>query len=326
MRNYPSSYVIVLLVAALVAPLSGCGSDALANGTQPFDRDGANQGAEPDSGGDSQNDPNADPDDDSSSDEALSVNDAGVDDENQPPVRKAKCVQKESQVIVIGDSYISWPSHTFPEDIQRESGQKWRMEAIGGMSMATGGLGSPLGEYIPNQFDRAIQADPDAHTVLMDGGGNDVLVGWLADASIEQCKDTGSSKLPQCQKVVTDAIAAAEKLMDRAIAAGIRDVVYFFYPHIPEGRAIGGPHPNEMLDFALPQVKTFCDTREGVTSGALRCHFIDMVPVFEGHSPAWFNGDIHPNSDGSKAMAKEVWQKMKDWCVGQTEDSGCCEP
>ncbi|MFT3923815.1 MAG: hypothetical protein QM778_14880 [Myxococcales bacterium] len=110
------------------------------------------------------------------------------------------------------------------------------------------------------------------------------------------------------------------------IAAGIRDVVYFFYPHIPEGRPIGGPHPNEMLEFALPQVKDFCDGREDATGGALRCHFIDMVPVFEGHDPDWFNTDIHPISEGSQAMAKEVWKRMSEWCVGQREGSGCCEP
>jgi hypothetical protein len=235
-------------------------------------------------------------------------------------------MKKDSQLIVIGDSFINWISHTFPDDIVKESGQKWRMQAIGGMSMATGGAGYPFGIFIPNQFDDAIKADPDAHTVLMDGGGNDVLVGTIQDGEIEKCKETGSSKLPVCHMVVDRALAAAEQLMVRAVDAGIRDVVYFFYPHIPDGRDIGGPHPNEMLDYALPRVKDFCDTRIEASGGALRCTFIDMIPVFEGHNPEWFNGDIHPNSDGSKAMAKEVWSVMKAKCIGQKEDSGCCDP
>jgi hypothetical protein len=242
------------------------------------------------------------------------------------PSLKPKCVQKDSQVIVIGDSYINWPSHTFPQDMANESGQNWRMEAIGGMSMATGGVGGPLGEYIPNQFDDAIASDPDAHTVLMDGGGNDVLVGWTANPDIEQCKDTGSSQLAVCQKVVSDAIAAADKLLNRMAAAGIRDVVYFFYPHIPEGRSIGGPHPNEILDYALPMVRDFCNGAADRTDGKLRCHFIDMIPVFEGHNPEWFNSDIHENSDGSKAMAKKVWEVMTDACVAQKAGTvTCCE-
>jgi hypothetical protein len=51
-----------------------------------------------------------------------------------------------------------------------------------------------------------------------------------------------------------------------------------------------------------------------------------MVPVFEGHNPEWFNEDIHPNPDGSKAMAKAIWEKMTELCIGQKESSGCCEP
>ncbi len=262
-------------------------------------------------------------DGDGSQGDAATPPDAG---EPEDPGPKPKCVQKDSQVIVIGDSYINWLSHTFTQDIVDVSGQNWRMQAIGGMSMATGGAGYPLGIFIPNQFDDAIAADPDAHTVLMDGGGNDVLVGWIANAEIEKCKDTGSSQLPVCQKVVTDALAAADALMGRMLTAGIRDVVYFFYPHIPEGRPIGGPHPNEMLDYALPQIRDFCDGIKGKTDGALRCHFIDMVPVFENHNPEWFNEDIHPNSEGSKAMAKVIWERMSAACIGQKVGASCCEP
>lgn len=315
---FQSSWYVSLL-ALLAAGLTGCGAEALAERAshRPLNSDG---GANADGGiGDGGNSTDGD-DGDLGGD---AERDGGTE---EPQQLRPKCVQKDSQVIVIGDSYISWPSHTFPQDIEKASGQKWRIEAVGGMSMATGGIGGPLGEYIPNQFDRAIEADADAHTVLMDGGGNDVLVGWLSDLAIESCKETGSSMLPRCQQVVTDAIAAAGKLIDRMAAAGIRDVVYFFYPHVPEGRPIGGAHPNEILDFALPQIEAFCDSREQATDGALRCHFIDMVPVFEGHDPDWFNTDIHPNSDGSKAMAEEVWAKMRTWCVGQKEDSGCCEP
>jgi lysophospholipase L1-like esterase len=50
-----------------------------------------------------------------------------------------------------------------------------------------------------------------------------------------------------------------------------------------------------------------------------------MRPVFAGHDPDWFNSDIHPNSDGSKAMAKQVWDVMTAACVGQKAGASCCE-
>ena len=232
---------------------------------------------------------------------------------------KPKCVKKDSQVIVIGDSYINWVSHTFPQDIVRESGQMWRMEAVGGYAMATGGTG-----LIPASFDESIRRDPDAHTVLMDGGGNDVLIG----DSMRLCRDDKAPTVPFCQKLLDDALAAADKLLDRAAAAGIRDVVYFFYPHVPKNTLLGGPDPNHMLDYSLPKVRDLCEQAEERTDGKLRCYFVDMVPVFAGkpESEWFFPGDIHPTSVGSQAMAKAVWSNMKEHCVAQKAESGCCEP
>jgi len=103
-------------------------------------------------------------------------------------------------------------------------------------------------------------------------------------------------------------------------------VVYFYYPHVPTGTLLGGDNPNAILDKALPQVKAFCEGVEAKTSGKTRCHFLDLVPVFEGHTDWFVAGDIHENSSGSAAMAKAVWGLMKDKCLGQPESSGCCEP
>jgi hypothetical protein len=262
--------------------------------------------------------------------EGTSKLDAGKSDAgpDEPPFSgdklKPKCMKKDSDLLVVGDSYINWPAtHTFPQDmIEASGGQVWRMEAVGGFSMATGGLGS-----IPATFEAAIAADPSSHSVLMSGGGNDILVAGLADA-FGQCKTDASPTVPHCQKIVADAIAAADGMMERAVTANIRDVIYFFYPHVPNGTALGGPNPNAILDYALPKVRDFCNGVEKKSAGKVRCHFVDLVPVFEGKSEAeyFFPGDIHPTSKGSKLMAEAVWTKMKEVCVGQKEASGCCEP
>lgn len=282
----------------------------------PYDASSAEAGAQVDAGlADAQADGDA------------KVGDAGSD---AGPALKPKCVKKDSQVLIIGDSFINWISHSFPEQIQTATGQNWRMLAVGATSMGSGGVGR-----IPDQFDQAMKADPDAHTIVMDGGGNDVLV---ADATLDlfgECRDTGAAMKPNCQKIVKIAIDAASAMLDRATTAGIRDVVYFFYPEIPEGRLIGGPHPLEILRYALPMVKDFCDGVEGRTKGKTRCHFIDMIPVFKGHTPGvggvvagstedWYNEDIHPNSKGSQAEVDAVWKLMKERCIGQKNQS-CCE-
>jgi hypothetical protein len=128
-----------------------------------------------------------------------------------------------------------------------------------------------------------------------------------------------------CQDVIANAMRVASELMDTAAAAGVRDVVYLFYPHIPGG-GFGGMNPNAILDYSLPMARDLCLTAERRTEGKMRCHFVDLVPVFEGH-PDWFADDgIHENSLGSAAMAQEVMKVLDDKCIAKPESSGCCEP
>jgi len=231
------------------------------------------------------------------------------------------CVTKGSQVILMGDSYINWLSHTFPADLNTVSGQTFRNYAIGGYSMGSGGLG-----LIPTEWPTAVNADADIKVIVLDGGGNDVLIpDTLQFPQGGNCKnDLNSPNISDCQKIVQKAIDTAVSLMDDVAAAGVTDVIYFFYPHVPEGTAVGGLHPNAILDYALPRVKAACDSAESVSGGRLRCHFLDLIPVFNGH-PDWFVvGDIHPNTLGSMGMAQAVWQKMQSVCVGQTSANSCC--
>ena len=83
-------------------------------------------------------------------------------------------------------------------------------------------------------------------------------------------------------------------------------------------------------------VRSFCDGAEERTRGKVRCHFIDMIPLYMGHIPGvgglmagapadWFNEDIHPNAKGSQAFVDKVWEVMSAKCIGQ-KDKDCCEP
>lgn len=235
---------------------------------------------------------------------------------------KPKCKTKASQVVLIGDSYINYTAHTFPADMAREAGETWRMYAVPGTAMGSGGIAG----LIPPQLDQALAADDDILVAVMDGGGNDILIPALTWPGGAQCKEsTTSPSMKVCQDIVKTAMDAAEKLLMKAADAGIRDTVYFFYPHIPGG-ALGGANPNVILDYSLPKAKAFCDDAVNKTGGKLRCHFIDFVPIFDGH-PEWMADDgVHENALGSAQMAKTIWQTMKDECLGQPASSGCCEP
>ena len=227
------------------------------------------------------------------------------------------------QVIIIGDSYTNWVSHTLPADLAAKAGQTWRLYGVGGASMATGGVST----LIPDQFANALTDDPNIKAVVMDGGGNDILVPDLKWVNGGNCKnDPNSPNVQVCKNIVQAAVDRAYVLMDDMVLAGVKDVVYFFYPHVPNNTTLGGTAPNAILDYAFPIVRDVCEGTESRTNGALRCYFIDMIPVFNGHSDYFTSGDIHPSPAGSAAMATEIWNTMVTHCVAQPASSGCCTP
>jgi len=223
-----------------------------------------------------------------------------------------------SQVISMGDSYMNWTTHTFPTDLNAAAGVTFRPTyAVGGFSMGSGGIG-----LIPPLFDTAVLADPDIIAIVLDGGGNDLLLPALGRPD---CKNLANADTNAgCQAIVTDALTAAKALTQKVAAAGVHDVIYFFYPHVPAPTALGGSYPNVMLDYALPRVKAFCDGVATDTQGKLRCWFVDTIPLFQGHSEYFAAADIHENSQGSKVIAKAVVDVMKQNCIAQPASSGCC--
>ena len=263
--------------------------------------------------------------------------DAGTDanggDSGDPsdasPVRyKPPCLKDPNQLIMYGDSYVNWITHTFPADMNTAASLTIADFAIGGTSMGSGGIG-----LIPPQFDTALQTHPIIQAVIMDGGGNDVLV---PDTTMfpngAECKANGaqSPSIPDCQNIVQTALDAGNKLFLHMADSGVKDAMFFFYPKVPTGTWLAAD-PNGMLAYALPKIKAECDGAYDTSVKAnsakpIRCHFIDMVPVFDGHPEYFATNDLHPNPTGSKAMAAAVWSKMTQDCVAQPVSSGCCDP
>jgi len=246
---------------------------------------------------------------------------AGEGDATSNAVRPP-CLAKSSQLVAVGDSYLNWITHNFPDDFTQAFGD-YRMYAVGGASMGSGGISG----FIPDQLTMAISDDPDIIAAVMTGGGNDILIAdTVMYPESDTCKDrTDAASMKVCQDVIANAMDTASALMDTAADAGIEDVVYIYYPHIPGG-GFGGMNPNVILEYSLPLARDLCVEAETRTMGKLRCHFLDLQPVFEGH-PDWFADDgIHENGLGSAAMAKEVVKVLEDNCIAQPEASGCCSP
>jgi lysophospholipase L1-like esterase len=315
----------LLCGATLLLAGAGCGSDEAPVPQPPFDNShGGATGSDagPEAGGfpgDGDGDAIGDGDGDVVSDGGITA-DGGSDD-----IDPELCHLKGSQVVVLGDSYIALdPSyilldtHPFTRNLEalaREAGalaqgDKYRSHALSGSSMA-------YWPYIPQQLDDALAADPDVKLVIMDGGGNDVLVNNRRCLEFSSMEELAAD--PGCNAAIDNAIAAGQKMFDKGVAAGIRAVIYFFYPHLPglaNGGIGGGTNPNLILDYAYPKVRAFCESQT-----AARCYFVDMRPAFDKDGdglpdPGMINIDgIHPTAESSKILAAEVWKVMQDRCL-----------
>jgi hypothetical protein len=213
---------------------------------------------------------------------------------------KMPCLTKGNDLLLVGDSYIDTPVYLTPVlesdatmDMQLPAGQHYNMQAVAGTQ-------SP---QIKQQWDSNKSSMP--KFVVMDGGGNDVLIGNPT------CLSAPATD-PTCDMVADTANATIHGMWVDMKASGVKGVVYFFYPHIP--LASGGT-----VDYSLPKAKASCDAMNDAT---FKCVFVDTQPVLDNH-PEYYGDGIHPSlSGGPQALAGVVWKAMKDKCIGQA--SGCC--
>jgi hypothetical protein len=225
---------------------------------------------------------------------------------------KHACLKAPKDLVVIGDSYVNYAvAHTelnvmVANDAVKDGalmrGQVYPDYAVPGTTLAA----PPAG--IQDQWPQAHAANKDIKFVVMDGGGNDVLINNM------QCKYDGAAKDPTCQMVVGMSLAAGKKMMTDMKTAGVSEVVYFFYPHPPTGGW-------EIDDYTIPMLQ---DTCKSLSDDKFQCRIVDTVPIFANHDD-WYAGDgIHANDLGEQAIADAVWKQLKDDCAAQPASSGCC--
>lgn len=248
------------------------------------------------------------------------------------PVTEDVCRVLGNEVAVLGDSYIdlSGDFTTLLQQHARRAGALGANDtyidvALSGASMAPPKTGEPLVPTIPTQFPDAVaeakrRGSKGIKVVIMTGGGNDVLINERS--CLEKDSVADAAKDPVCSGTVDAVLSEAQKLFDEAVEEGVKATVYFFYPHLPAlsplGPLLKGGKPNNMLDYALPRAREFCEKQTKAP-----CYFVDMVPAFDDprnpgqpRSGLISVDGIHPTLEGSRILAAEVWKVMQAKCVG----------
>jgi hypothetical protein len=255
------------------------------------------------------------------------------------------------QVVLLGDSYLDpvWANTAL--DIYADAQDAGALAAnttyrhyyIGGASI---GWGNPDTQfYIPYQYDPMAKnnwteqndlwemedaaAPGGIKVVILDGGGNDVLIGNTS------CETTAPPGNTSCATTVQNAIDKAQSTMQEMVSDGVESIVYFFYPHLDtDGGGIlltPAPAVNETLDYAYPLAEHVCCgtsftstssnyycTGQPVPGSSTKCVFVDTRPAFEGHIADYIKSDnVHPTPAGAQVIANLVWNAMKANCIAQ---------
>ena len=203
----------------------------------------------------------------------------------------ATTIPTEYRSVIIGDSMF-WSGMPFfggePSPLSKWL-ETWAQHPIENHALVGASLEDGWIKSIRAQFQDLVFSPP-ITTLIMDGGGNDVISHRKACEAMTQ----------ECTQTIDTAITIAKDIWSQAAQKNIRHVLYLGFYDIPGLDAAA--------DLANPLMQQAC------ASAPLDCHFID--PRYRNdteHShglkiPEMLGPDnLHPTQEGYKVLAELIW-------------------
>lgn len=184
-----------------------------------------------------------------------------------------------TDVIAIGDSWMNLGVTGIQQSLVRLSMQPYRTYGVAGTRL--------LDEVIPRQYATAKRANPDIKTVVMTGGGNDIL---LTGAGVDRMT-AGPATMMQIDMVADRLV----ELWAEMGTDGVKDVVYIEYSR--------GGGSEAAINYATEKIKPLCEA-----ATPTRCHWVDSDDfLMKMLGP----DGIHPTGDGCNKIATGVIALME---------------
>jgi lysophospholipase L1-like esterase len=198
-----------------------------------------------------------------------------------------------NDVVTIGDS---WMSNTLQltgtgggiaPSLRSVSGQRYRNYAVQGVMLLDASL---FGPAIPTQWDEAVRDSRDIKTVLMTGGGNDII----QNASLERdCSQGGQ----ECEAVLEEIGQTLAALWKKMSEAGVRDII-----HIAYAESAGDGLKNAAQNAA--RLQQLCDD----VAPPARCHIFATDDLVKGDL---VRDGIHPTRAANDRIATALYAFME---------------
>ncbi|MBL4795523.1 MAG: SGNH/GDSL hydrolase family protein [Pseudomonadales bacterium] len=194
-------------------------------------------------------------------------------------------------VAMLGDSIFAL-SGKETDALEILSGETYRTYYISGAQMI-GGFVKPIQEQY---YDAAEEGY--IRTLILDGGGNDVLIG----ANKECSAPYGDELSAECYAVMDKVLEKTEEMAMVAAEAGVENFVYQAYYYVKY------PSLWQVTDVFLARAIELA-TRLDIENPDMKFVFVDPRDAFFDQSYIGLDG-IHPNAAGSQVLANLLWEAM----------------
>ena len=201
-----------------------------------------------------------------------------------------------NDVITLGDSIFDL-NGVIQETLEGYAGETFRDYTRSGAEIS-GGLLAPS---VISQYNTAKSTNPNINTILMDGGGNDILIpATLFDPYGCRTRWWRRNISNACVNLIIDQYIVQVNLLNQINADGVDDVVWLGYYELPRGNS----NLTKALNLGDDLLGYGCE----VSSNA-NCSFVDP----RGTVPASqvLSDDIHPTVAGSVNLANQIWPVLQ---------------
>ncbi|MGR6872354.1 SGNH/GDSL hydrolase family protein [Pseudomonas sp. HK3] len=200
-----------------------------------------------------------------------------------------------NEVITLGDSIFDLSG-----DIQRiledKAGQTFRDYTLSGAELS-GGI---IANSVERQYSDAKSTDGNIETIVMNGGGNDILIpAIILDPYGCRTHWWRWSISRNCKNLINDQYVNLVNLLNQMNSDGVDNIIYLGYYELPRG--------NSNLTSALNLGDDKLD--QACRNTTANCTFLDprgMVPARDV-----LGDNIHPTANASLTLSNLIWPELQ---------------
>jgi lysophospholipase L1-like esterase len=204
------------------------------------------------------------------------------------------------QVVFIGDSIFAL-SGELQDNLENYAGETFRRYTLSGAEL----FGGVIATSIDSQYNEALADNANIDTIVMDGGGNDILLPAIF-FDPNNCKTQWwqwGRLSRRCKNFIDDIYVDGVNLLNRMHANGTDNVIYLGY-YYTKNALLLLDSLEEAVDYGDMRLSQACQY------SLANCQFVDPRSTIRDRD-ILVDG-IHPTSSGSRKLADLIWPRLQN--------------